>query len=126
MKRNVFALVVILTLAAVATPRSTAKEIVELRLHGRYFSAPATVIVTVAVEPAADHRALIIEADGEHYFRSSAIELDGDKERRLHSMEFKSMPAGSYVLRAEVRSTERKVVGSASQDLIVTGVPGEH
>jgi hypothetical protein len=38
-------------------------------------------------------------------------------------VEFKNLPAGTYVLRAQVRSAE-EVLGMATQDLIVTGVGG--
>jgi hypothetical protein len=101
----------------------TAKDVLEIRLRGHYYAEPATVHITVAVEPAANHRALVIEADGEHYFRSSAVMLDGEKEKRLHSVEFKNLPAGSYTLRAQVRSAA-DVLATATQDLIVTGGGG--
>ena len=39
---------------------------------------------------------LVVEADSDDYFRSSAIELDGANEKRLHSVEFKNLPAGTY------------------------------
>jgi hypothetical protein len=98
-----------------------AREIVEIRLRGHYFAEPATVRITVAVEPAADHRKLIIEADGERYFRSSALTLDGENEKRLHTVEFKNLPAGEYTLRASVRSID-ELLATATQDLIVTGI----
>jgi hypothetical protein len=100
-----------------------AGEVVEIRLRGRYFSEPATVQITVAIEPAKNQRALVIEADGESYFRSSSLSLAGEGEKRLHSVEFKNLPAGTYVLRAEVRSAQ-DVLATATQDLVVTGVGG--
>ena len=100
-----------------------AREVVEIRLRGHYFSEPATVQITVAVEPAANHRALVIEADGESYFRSSSLTLAGETDKRLHSVEFKNLPAGTYTLRAQVRSAE-EVLATATQDLVVTGMGG--
>ena len=110
----------LITTAAVA---GDAGEIVEIRLRGRYFSEPATVQITVAIEPAKNHRALVIEADGESYFRSSSLTLAGEGEKRLHSVEFKNLPAGAYVLRAQVRSAQ-DVLATATQDLLVTGAGG--
>lgn len=107
--------------AALMTTASDAGEVVEIRLRGRYFSEPATVQITVAIEPAKNQRALVIEADGESYFRSSSLSLAGEGEKRLHSVEFKNLPAGTYVLRAEVRSAQ-DVLATATQDLVVTGV----
>jgi methionine-rich copper-binding protein CopC len=112
-----------LALAVAAAQAGAAKDIVEIRLRGHYFAEPATVQITVAVEPAEHHRALVIEADGDQYFRSSILALAGEKEKRLHSVEFKNLPAGTYTLRAQVRSID-EVLATATQDLVVTGVGG--
>jgi hypothetical protein len=101
----------------------TANGILEIRLRGHYYAEPATVRITVAVEPGAENRALLVEADSATYFRSSAVTLDGEKEKRLHTVEFKNLPAGSYILRAQVRSAE-DVLATATQDLVVTGTGG--
>jgi hypothetical protein len=114
----------ILTAALVmvgAISASPAKELIEIRLRGHYFSAPATVWITVAVHPVAQNRMLVVEADSENYFRSSAIELDGENEKRLHSVEFRSLPAGEYAIRAQVRS-QRDVLATAVGGLVVTGL----
>ena len=108
-------------LGALSVPQSPAKEIVEIKVHGYYFAAPATVPITVAVEPAEKNRILVVEVDSDDYFRSSAVELDGEKEKRLHSVEFRSLPAGEYTLRAQVRS-KTDVLGTATGGLVVTGI----
>ena len=113
-----------IAIGAITAPRSPAKELVEIRVRGHYFSAPATVPITVAVEPAARNRMLVVEADSEGYFRSSAVELAGENEKRLHSVEFKSLPAGQYTLRAQVLSKD-EVLGSAVGGLVVTGMTPE-
>ena len=124
MKRITGLTVIILGLTALTTPHSPAKEIVEIRLRGHFFPAPATIPITVAVEPGADNRSLIVEADSDDYYRSSMIELDGEREKRLHTVEFKSLPAGEYVLRAQVRS-KTDVLGTAVNELVVTGITPE-
>jgi hypothetical protein len=89
-----------------------AAEVVELRLHGHYFAEPATVHVTITVEPDAQNRVLRIEADSQQMF--------GANEKRVHSIQFKNLPAGFYTLRAEVRSAN-EIRGTARQELTVTG-----
>jgi hypothetical protein len=111
----------LLAVSALTATHSPAKEIVEIRMRGHYYAAPATVAVVIAVEPGERNRALMVEADGEDYYRASEIELDGEKEKRLHSIEFKSLPAGEYVLRAQVRS-KTQVLGKAEASLVVTGL----
>ena len=123
MRRTATLTTLVLGLIGAATIPGDATEMLQIRLRGHYYAEPATVQITVAVEPAADNRALVIEADGENYFRSSALVLDGQKEKRLHNVEFKNLPAGSYTLRAQVRSSQ-EVLATATQDLVVTGIGG--
>ena len=123
MKRTIAFVVVIMGFVTLGALSGAAREMLEIRLRGHYYAEPATVHITVAVEPAPDNRALLIEADGERYFRSSAVVLDGEKEKRLHSVEFKNLPAGTYTLRAQVRSAA-EILATATQDLVVTGVGG--
>ena len=113
-----------IVLGALTVPLSPAKEIVEIKVHGYYFAAPATVPMTIAVEPGEENRVLVVEVDSDSYFRSSGVELDGEKEKRLHSLEFRSLPAGEYTLRAEVRS-KTGVLGTATGGLVVTGMTPE-
>jgi hypothetical protein len=108
------------SLATLGAIPGNARDVVEIRLQGRYFIEPATVRILVAVEPDAENRALRIEADGDSMYRSSELTLSGADEKRLHNVEFRNLPAGNYTLRAEVRSTS-EVRGSASQALVVTG-----
>jgi hypothetical protein len=120
-KRRTVALVFLTVLfASTGAIPGDARDVVEIRLHGRYFIEPATVRILVAVEPDAENRALRIEADGDSMYRSSELTLSGAREKRLHSIEFRNLPAGHYILRAEVRSAH-DVRGMASQDLVVTG-----
>jgi len=92
-------------------------------MRGRYFSEPATVRITVAVQPDSSNRTLVVEADGDRLFRSSEVPLEGDKEQRTHVVEFKNLPAGYYVVRAEVRSNA--AVRGSAEELLVVGEPGD-
>ena len=98
-----------------------AQDVVEIRLRGRYFSDPATLRITIAVHPDPANRALRIEADGDRLFRSSEVVLDGEAGKRLHTIEFKNLPAGNYTIRAAVLSS--RDVRGAAEELIVVGDP---
>ena len=76
-----------------------ARDVVEIRLHGRYFIGPPRPHV-VAVNRMPE-RALLIEADGDQMYRSSELALSGANDKRLHSIEFRNLPAGAYTLRAQ-------------------------
>jgi hypothetical protein len=122
-RRNVFGLAATSTFLVVAGLATTAQEVVEIRLRARYFSEPATVRITVAVEPDADNRVLQIEADGEAMFRSTQVRLSGAHAKRLHTIEFKNLLAGQYIVRAHVLSNV-DVRGSA-EDTLVVGDPAD-
>ena len=98
-----------------------AKDNVEIRLNGRFFSEPATVQLVVAVEPNAQNRTLRVEADGDNMYRSTEMELAGANEKRLHTVEFKNLPAGGYTLRAQVLLSNDSVRSQAEQEIMVTG-----
>jgi hypothetical protein len=88
------------TLIATMTVRSAAADLVEIRLNGHYFSEPATLEIVVTVQPDEANRTLRVEADGDSLFRSTEVTLNGISEKRLHTVEFKNIPAGFYELRA--------------------------
>jgi hypothetical protein len=117
---TVISLFGVLLLSAAGSTVGDANDIVEIRLRGRYYAEPATVQITVAVAPDAVNRSLRVEADSERMFRSSEITLSGAGEKRIHTLEFKNLPAGEYTLSAQVFSNnEMRAV--ATQQLTVSG-----
>ena len=74
----------------------------------------------IAIEPDAQNRTLRVEADGDNMFCSTEVQLAGDKEQRLHTVQFKNLAAGGYTLRAQVLSTS-SVRSQATQEIMVTG-----
>ena len=98
----------------------SANDIVEIRLRGRYYAEPATVQITIAVEPDAENRSLRVEAESERMFRSSQINLLGANEKRIHTLEFKNLPAGEYTLSAQVYSDD-EMRAMETQVLSVSG-----
>ena len=111
----------LLVLAAGANAPGTAASVLDITLRGAYFSEPATVQFTVAVEPNDANRTLRIEAESEGLYRASEIPLSGANEKRLHQIMFKNLTAGHYSLRVQVRSSTG-VRGMATRELVVTGV----
>ena len=107
---------------AVAAIRTDAADVVSLRVFGRYLTAPATVTITVLVEPDASNRTLRVEMDGDRMFRSSSMTLEGAAEKRVHEIRFRGVPAGQYVLLAEVLSAS-DVRGTARESVDVVGSP---
>jgi hypothetical protein len=62
--------------------------------------APATVRIRATVEPSAENRVLAIVADGEDFYRSSEIQLDGDQSPKTTELQFSNLPGGEYEVTA--------------------------
>ena len=53
----------------------------------------------------ADNPAVEIVAESADFYRSSMIELEGDKAARTNQFEFRSLPPGTYEVRAKLFGT---------------------
>jgi len=58
--------------------------------------APAILTVRVTVEPAADNRALEIIAESSAFFRSSQVQIEGERGVPLNVFQFRDLPTGLY------------------------------
>jgi hypothetical protein len=84
--------------------RSTSDRDVRAKVSPRQTRAPATMRIEVSVEPARDNRSLEFVIDSPLYYRSSTIELGGEHTPRVHSVQFRSVPAGAYHVRVALTS----------------------
>lgn len=84
-------------LSAPVAPRAVKPaSAVELTLVARYAFAPAFMRALVRVAPHPDNRTLRIELDSPAFFRSSDVELEGDRAAQNHFFSWRSLPPGSY------------------------------
>lgn len=65
--------------------------------------APADLTVTVRVQPNAENRNLIIEADGGDYRRTD-VPLEGESAPISNRIEWRGIGAGDYIVTASVTS----------------------
>jgi len=70
--------------------------------------APANLIVRTTVEANAANRAIAIEAESGEFYRSSEMQLDGDKAPRTTTVEFQSLPSGTYAVTATLYDANGK------------------
>jgi hypothetical protein len=64
--------------------------------------APANLIVRATILADADNRAVEIVAESADFYRSSQIQLEGDRAARTNMFEFRSLPPGTYEVRANL------------------------
>jgi hypothetical protein len=97
--RPLFAVVVVLILAV---PIGAADRLA-MRVSPAVAFAPANLVVKTMVEANKENRSIEISAESDEFYRSSEIQLDGDKAPRTTLFRFPSLPGGSYVVRAVLR-----------------------
>src|SRR5262245_56089411 len=62
--------------------------------------APANLIVRAFIEADPANRAVEIVAESPEFYRSSEIQLDGEHAPRTNTFEFRSLPPGTYEVKA--------------------------
>ena len=90
----------------IATGQTTASEKLTLRVTPNVSSAPSTVIARAYVTPNAENRTLTVEADSGSFYRSSEIQLDGDKAPTLTEFRLNSLPSGEYTVTALLKDSK--------------------
>jgi hypothetical protein len=73
-----------------------ASERLTIRVSPSVAFAPANLVVRTMVEADRENRAIEIVTESESFYRSSEIQLDGDRAPRTTIFEFKSLPGGVY------------------------------
>lgn len=120
MSRLVFAVAIVASaLVTMLATGSRAASPLELRVPGYFYTEPASVLVTVSVEPEAENRMLRIEMDGDRMFRSTDVSLEGADDAKIHTIQFKNLPSGSYTVRARLLAANDREIASAQQALEV-------
>ena len=93
------------TIALMAANTDTvAREKLSIRVTPNVSSAPSNVIVQAMITKDPSNRWLTIEADSGSFFRSSAIQLDGDKAPTVTEVRLSNLPSGEYAVSAVLRN----------------------
>jgi len=79
-----------------------AGERMTLKVSPAVAFAPANLVVRATITADADNRAVEIVAESNDFYRSSQIQLEGEKAARTSMFEFRSLPPGTYEVRANL------------------------
>ena len=105
---------------AMLSAMTTAQDALRIHVWPTIAQAPATVRIEVLLEPDERNRWLEIVVDSGGYYRSSMIELDGSGAARFHSVQYRSMPAGTYDVQVTVRGAGGAMLASDRRWIDVT------
>lgn len=101
--RITLAVVTVIGLLA-ASGETGATEKLALRVTPNVSSAPSTVVIKATIAPNAGNRWLQVEADSGSFYRSSAIQLDGDRAPMVTEIRLKALPSGEYTVTAVLKN----------------------
>jgi hypothetical protein len=82
-----------------------ATEKLSLQVTPNVSNAPSNVVVKATVAKDAANRWLHIEADSGAFYRSSAIQLDGDKAPTVTEIRLSNLPSGKYAVSAVLQTS---------------------
>jgi hypothetical protein len=102
------------------------RERLEMRARPAFAFAPSDVQMEFSIVPDAANRALEVSAESDDFFRSSVMELDGERAPRVISIRYRGLPAGDYHLRGSLVSDEGHEVAVIEKSVTVMMSGGEH
>ena len=97
---------------------------VSIRVSPAVSFAPANLVVQTVIEPDADNRAVEIVADGDDFYRSSTVQLEGDRAPKTIRFEFRSLPRGEYRVSAALIGVDgrSRAIGRTHVTVIESGL----
>jgi hypothetical protein len=100
-----------------------AGERITMKVSPAVAFAPANLVVRATIEADAENRAVEIVAESPDFYRSSEIQLEGDKAARTTTFEFRSLPPGTYEVRAKLYGADGQARAAVRQqvNVIATG-----
>lgn len=102
---NRFILAALTTIGLMAAGgNAAAAEKLSLRVTPNVSNAPSNVMVKATVAKDAANRWLTIEAESGSFYRSSSIQLDGDKAPTITEIRLSNLPSGEYAISAILRT----------------------
>jgi hypothetical protein len=96
-----------------------AGERITMKVSPAVAFAPANLIVRAMIEADAHNRAVQIVAESVDFYRSSEVQLEGDKAARTSMIEFRNLPPGAYEVRALLFGSDGRQRAFARQQVNV-------
>lgn len=103
----------------VASISLDASEPLRIRVSPAVSFAPACVRIHTTIEADQNNRAVEIAANSEDFYRSSRIQLEGDKAARTNIFEFPGLPEGEYEVTATLFGSDGRPRGQVRQTVSV-------
>jgi hypothetical protein len=107
-------------IALVALPVDAGEQL-KIAISPAHSFAPALLRVRVRIEPSVENRSLEVIADSGGFYRSSEIQLEGDRAPLFVELELRSVPEGEYRVVGILRDRTGRERSLVYQDVRVFG-----
>lgn len=87
--------------------------------------APSPLRVRVRIEPSDENRSLLVAADSGQFYRSSEIQLNGERAPKAIEVEFREVPEGAYEIVAIVKDSAGHQRSVARRNATIIGPGGQ-
>jgi hypothetical protein len=102
----------------------SARERLTMRVSPAYSHEPASLTIQLSIEPDSGNRVIRVSVESAEFYRSSEVELDGNRAPRTSVFRYRSLPAGDYEVRSVLFGTGGQERGMKSQAVTVVGAGG--
>ena len=111
-------------LALTTSTVDSANQPVTMQISPAVSFAAANLVIRTRLEPNVNNRAMEVIAESADFYRSSAIELAGDRAPRTLTFEFRGLPSGEYEVTAAVIGTDdRRRALVRARVYVIEGAP---
>src|SRR5882762_10037589 len=110
-------------LAVIKTTAAGGNQPLSMQVSPAVSFAPANLVIRTKLEPDVNNRAMEVIAESGEFYRSSAIQLEGDRAPRTVTFEFRSLPPGEYAVTAAVIGADgqRRAFARSHVNVMETG-----
>ena len=118
------ALLLCVSLVAMATPLHGSDPL-RISVSPAYSYAPSTLNVRLRLEPSAENRAVEIIVDSADFYRSSEINLDGERAPATFELKLRNVPGGDHQVVAVLKDHAGRPRATAARGVTVMSM-GDH
>ena len=111
------------TLLMVALPADAGDKLA-MRVSPAFSYEPTNLTIHLSIEPDSENRVIRVIAESGKFYRSSEIELDGDRAPRTSVFQYRGVPAGDYEVRSVLLGARGQERATVSRAVTVLGVGG--
>jgi hypothetical protein len=101
-----------------------ADERLSLQVSPEIAIAPAKLTIRARIAPDEENRAVVVTVESEDYYRSSEIQLDGERAPRMTLVNLIDVPAGSYQVSAVLKGPGGRERALAQSTVTIVGESG--